>query len=650
MPCAESTVPFLVCRGCERAFDGYIRGGPPPESGVGALGGWSLVTRVKSSVDMGVRAFKEGRIPEAIVFLEYAAKFHPDNHRVWLMLARAYQKDGQPKKAAEAFTFVISNSSDPELALVARQGLGSLDESIQNEPDAPTGETSPPLECPECGSRIPAARRAAPWCMCGWGQKNQPVLTAKRIYLQDIIAYCRRRGVRVSMMHRGDLVTVGASDVRIQGMGTRTYPVNPRLIFPAKDNLMLINQDDLEKVMSKVSDDALFRERAANDDFTMGKLFNWRQFVARLSETRGYDVTIRQPDLSLAGVLAANGVLDAELVSDTLQERNADQESVGQTLLRLGLCTFEQMVSGAIGDIRLIRPGSRPFPERLGNLLLASGAISIHQLKQALFLQTQIKRPLGEVLEQMQACTSAQIQQALKSQRALHIDLPEADMLGELLIARKKITRTDMLIALADEQSRMRVPLGEVLINLNHITHADLQSALGWQSRKRKAIQAGQARLGDILIDQRALSPEGLGQALMRQIDDPRPLGQLLIDMGTCTPEQIIAGLEEQITRRNRIALVEGGEDAAPAPVTKVAGVKQAKLKDPTRELGKAPTKPLAKAPAPTKPLTPLEGRRAQPKWIVAAVLVLALLGGGAWFMFKPGEAPPAPSNSAAKR
>ncbi len=592
---------------------------------------------------MGVRAFKEGRIPEAIVFLEYAAKFHPDNHRVWLMLARAYQKDGQPKKAAEAFSFVISNASDPELAGVARQGLGSLDESAQTDAPLPLGETQAPMECPECGSSVPAARRASPWCMCGWGQKNQPLLTAKRLYLQDIVAYCRRRGVRVSMMHRGDLVTVGASDVRIQGMGTRTYPVNPRLIFPVKDSLMLVNQDDLDKVMSKVSDDALFRERAANDDLTMGKLFNWRQFVARLSETRGYDVTIRQPDLSIAGVLAANGVLDAELVADTLQERNTDRESVGQTLLRLGLCNFEQMVSGALGDARLIRPGARPYPERLGGILLASGAISAHQLKQALFLQTQIKRPLGEVLEQMQACTSTQIQQALRSQRALHIDLPEADMLGEVLIARKKITRTDMLIALADEQSRMRVPLGEVLINLNQITHADLQSALGWQSRKRKAVQAGQARLGEILIDQRSLTAEGLGQALMRQVEDPRPLGQLLIDMGTCTPEQIIAGLEEQISRRNRIALTEGGEEPAASRVTQPGTAKLAKPKDGSR----ASTKPLSKAA--TKPLVLNDEPSQAPKWIVAAILVLALLGGGAWLLFKPAATAESPPNAAAK-
>ena len=595
---------------------------------------------------MGVRAFKEGRIPEAIVFLEYAAKFHPDNHRVWLMLARAYQKDGQPKKAAEAFSFVISNASDPEIAGVARQGLGSLDDSIRTETLSALGETQAPQECPECGSSVPAARSAAPWCMCGWGQKNQPALTAKRLYLHDISAYCRRKGVRVSMMHRGDLVTVGAADVRIQGMGTRTYPVNPRLIFPTRDSLMLVNQDDLDKVMSKVSDEALFRERAANDDLTMGKLFNWRQFVARLSEARGYDVTVRQPDLSIAGILAANGVLDTELISDTLQERNTDRESVGQTLLRLGLCNFEQMVSGALGDARLIRPGARPFEERLGGMLLAANAITPQQLKQALFLQTQIKKPVGEVLEQMKACSSAQIQQALRAQRAMHVNLPEADMLGELLIARKKITRTDMLIALADEQSRMRVPLGEVLINLNQITHADLQSALGWQSRKRRSVQAGQARLGEILIDLRSLSPEGLGQALMRQVDDPRPLGQLLIDMGTCTPEQIIAGLEEQIVRRNRIALTEGGDDpaapAAPRPVpARTAKLKEAKEAKATATLLSGST---------SRNAIPDDAPSQAPKWIVAAVLVLALIGGGAWFLLKPGTTAAPPPGAASKR
>ncbi len=592
---------------------------------------------------MGVRAFKEGRIPEAIVFLEYAAKFHPDNHRVWLMLARAYQRDGQPKKAAEAFSFVISNASDPELAGVARQGLGSLDHSLRTESDSADADNQTLMECPDCGSRVPAARRAAPWCMCGWGQKNQQSLTAKRLYLQDVAAYCRRKGVRVSMMHRGDLLTVGSSDVRIQGMGTRTYPVNPRLIFPVRDSLLLINQDDLDKVMSKVSDDALFRERAANDDFTMGRLLNWRQFVARLSETRGYDVTIRQPDLSIAGILAANGVLDAELITDTLQERNTEKESVGQTLLRLGLCSFEQMVSGALGDARLIRPGARPHQDRIGGILLASGAISAQQLKQALFLQTQIKRPLGEVIEQMQACSSAQIQQALKAQRPLQVDLPEADMLGEILIARKKITRTDMLIALADEQSRLRVPLGEVLINLNQITHADLQSALGWQSRKRKAVQAGQARLGEILIDQRSLTSEGLGQALMRQVEDPRPLGQLLIDMGACTPEQIIAGLEEQIIRRNRIALTEGGENPAPSSPPKVSTLRLTKPKENDR----AATKPLARTQ--TKSLA-ASNHVPPTKWIVAAAVMVALVGGGAFFLLKPSPGAETPPNAAAKK
>lgn len=579
---------------------------------------------------MGVRAFKEGRIPEAIVFLEYAAKFHPEDHRVWLMLARAYQKDGQPRKAAEAFSFVISHGSDPALTDIARQGLDSLDEKVRTDTLTALGEVDAPLKCPECGSNIPSSRRAAPWCMCGWGQKNQPTLTAKRLYVHDIVAYCRRKGVRVSLMHRGDLVTIGASDVRIQGMGTRTYPVNPRLIFPSRDGLMLIHMEELDKVMAKVSDEALFRERVANDDLTTGKLFNWRQFVTRVSEMRGYDVTIKQPDVSLAGVLAANGVLDSELVTDTLQERDAQRETVGRTLLRLGLCTFEQMISGAIGDARIIRPGARAFHERLGGLLLSTGAITPQQLKEALFLQTQIRKPLGEVLEQMQACSSAQIQQALRSQRPLIINLPEADMLGEVLIARKKLTRTDMLIALSDEQSRMRVPLGEVLIKLNHITAADLQSALGWQSRKRKAIQAGKARLGEILIEQRALTQEGLGEALMRQVDDPRPLGQLLVEMGTCTPEQVITALEEQITRRNRMALVEA--DSTTQPLKGATGrlprARDHGTRPVTQPLGRNSSRKPRKAPLPIPPA------------LFAVVLVVVLIAGGALIVTKPRYVP----------
>ena len=84
---------------------------------------------------MGIRAFVEGRTSEAIVFLEYATRFNPDDYRAWLTLARAYQRDGQSKQAAEAFANVVSGSGDPDLVNDARLGIGSLDEACEADRD-----------------------------------------------------------------------------------------------------------------------------------------------------------------------------------------------------------------------------------------------------------------------------------------------------------------------------------------------------------------------------------------------------------------------------------------------------------------------------------------------------------------------------------
>lgn len=584
---------------------------------------------VSSQAEMGIRAFKEGRIPEAIVFLEYATKFHPDNHQVWLMLARAYQKDSQALKAVEAYKFVLDNTQDAKLAGFARQGL----DSIEDRRALATGKVeSRLLACPDCGVGVPLERAERPWCNCGWNATTRSASLVKSIFIHDIQAYCRRRSVRVSILFRGDVIVIAANEVRIQGIGTRTYPVNPRLLFNTTNNMLSLEARDIEKVVPKLSDDAMFRERNAGDDITVGKLYSWSQFMARLSEFRGYDVSARYPDSSLAGVLAAYNALDVELINDAL-ELKEDGETLGQTILRLGISNFEAMVSAVVGDFRVAKPGARAFHERLGAVMIAKGLVTPVQLQEALRLQPKLKKPVGEILtSHLKACSTTDLQSALRSQRPLNVMLPEADMLGELLVARQKVTRTDMLQALADEQTKRRVPLGEVLINMGLITHQDLQAVLGWQTQKKRMVQTGVSRLGEILIQQNALTVEQLGDALKLQALDSRPLGQILVAEGVCTPEQVLGALDAQIARRNQLAGAEGAEEETAAR----RGAPTVPLKPGTGKLNG--TSPLGrKASASAKSGAP------KGFWVAIAVLVLVLAGFGAKLKFGARPATPLP-------
>lgn len=578
---------------------------------------------MSSQAELGMKALKEGRIAEAIVFLEFAAKFNPENHKIWLMLARAYQKDGQAGKAVETYKFVLENAQDKQLTGFAKDGLGAIGDRQARAALA----TVATLNCPECGLAIPETRQDQPWCACGWGQKVQgPVAT--RIYLNDVMAYCRRRSARVGILFKGDVIVISATEVRIQGIGTRTYPVNARLLFPNVNGLLCLEKNDLGKVLAKVDEEAMFRERGTGDDATIGKLYSWPQFLARLSDFRGYDVGAQDPDFSLAGVLAAYNALDLELISDARELREAG-ETLGQTILRLGISNFEAMVSAVVGDFRLVKPAARPFHERIGAIMVARGAITPAQLQEALRLQASSKRPLGEIIvSQLQACALGDVQAALKAQKGFGVTLPEADMLGELLVARKKVTRTDMLQALADEQSKQRVPLGEVLINMGLLNTEDLQAVLAWQSQKKKLVQQGGMRLGEVLLRQKVITAAILGEALKLQVVDQRPLGQILLSMGVCSPEQVLAALENQVDKINAAASSAGDEIAGPA----LGGTAGASRRG-------APTTPLRSPPAGAssasrrRPPPKVKSAQRRSPWMpLAILLVIALLGAGAGF------------------
>ena len=56
----------------------------------------------------------------------------------------------------------------------------------------------------------------------------------------------------------------------------------------------------------------------------------------------------------------------------------------------------------------------------------------------------------------------------------------------------------------------------------------------------------GTMRIGEILLDHGVIRADDLAEALARQTDSGRKLGELLIDLGMATPGEIQAALEEQ--------------------------------------------------------------------------------------------------------
>jgi type IV pilus assembly protein PilB len=113
--------------------------------------------------------------------------------------------------------------------------------------------------------------------------------------------------------------------------------------------------------------------------------------------------------------------------------------------------------------------------------------------------------------------------------------------LGEILISQGMITNENLVLAL-QEHKRTGMSLGSVLVKLGYISEDELTSVLGAQ------IQLDQKkRIGEVLIDQGLITPEQLNAGLEEQKKSKLQLGKCLVKLGAITEDKLVAVLSAQL-------------------------------------------------------------------------------------------------------
>jgi Type II secretion system (T2SS), protein E, N-terminal domain len=111
---------------------------------------------------------------------------------------------------------------------------------------------------------------------------------------------------------------------------------------------------------------------------------------------------------------------------------------------------------------------------------------------------------------------------------------------GELLVEEKLITREQLDEAVRVQSTlRTYIPLGQVLMMRGCLTRSQLTTLLR-RHRKR-------ARLGELLVNAKRITPEQLEIALARQRQTRQPLGHTLISLGFVTEETMREALCTQL-------------------------------------------------------------------------------------------------------
>jgi cytochrome b subunit of formate dehydrogenase len=181
-------------------------------------------------------------------------------------------------------------------------------------------------------------------------------------------------------------------------------------------------------------------------------------------------------------------LVDALIISRTTLDRALELQSssgkkLGEVLEEMGVIWVEDVVE-ALGVQQGIKPA---IPPKLGDILLDSRIVSLTTLEQALKMQQENGKRLGEVMVEMGGVTPREINRALDAQKSWVPHVPKK--FGEILLDAGLISRTTLQRALERQQGTGKV-LGDIFEEMGVITHEEVIEALGVQNGRLQALLA----------------------------------------------------------------------------------------------------------------------------------------------------------------
>lgn len=239
---------------------------------------------------------------------------------------------------------------------------------------------------------------------------------------------------------------------------------------------------------------------------------------------------------------------------------------LAERLRRAGVGLGTAMVSDEQeACLALLERIPKRYDELFCKLLVQEGHLAPERLKEALLLFEREGRSgdFGRLLLRERLVSAPQILDAICRQKAL---------LGDILVGSGKLTQDelDKVLRAQLESGATREKLGDLLLRLGMATNEDIYEALARQFKRRKRLQkpsggaaAGRrpapparpatqsARLGEILLEQRLLTPEDLERSLQlqRQTQGREKLGDILVRLGFVSDSDLYRALLTQFER-----------------------------------------------------------------------------------------------------
>ncbi|MEI6828174.1 MAG: cytochrome c3 family protein [Desulfuromonadales bacterium] len=206
---------------------------------------------------------------------------------------------------------------------------------------------------------------------------------------------------------------------------------------------------------------------------------------------------------------------------------------------------------------------------RIGTILMGAGLLNQQQLDNALEGHKQRNERLGEtlirngVLKAADLTTPLLVQEHLGTiENAVKLAAGERQLLGQLLVESGHIS-PEQLGQVVAEQLRTGEKLGEVLTRLGILSDQQLNGLLVFQ-HNQSASHDSPLRLGELLVSTGRIEREQLEDALLKQKQSNKNIGEVLLEAGYATPAciQYCIRLQKMLTKTVLAAILALGMGA----------------------------------------------------------------------------------------
>jgi tetratricopeptide (TPR) repeat protein len=388
----------------------------------------------------------------------------------------------------------------------------------------------------------------------------QEVAADARLYLSDFQRYAATEAAVITFKFGKELYHVDQNQLTLSYLAADSAPVDPLLAFRDLHGFPYFEKGDLKEMPGGVAggDPPFFRVERQKGGVAQLQLYSWASMVAELSRVVGRDASER-PDTTLRGLLVYRGGVPPEYL-EVASRSQEDDETFGQALIRLDFAQPRDLLFAALGGSRLFNPTCH-MSNAIGRKLLDQGAITRADLTAALKDQVKSGKSLAAILHKQGACTGESIAKAFEAVKGETIFLPPTDKMGEMLVRSGKVSRTELMSGVFKVQGTDQT-IAEFLVEEDLCSEAEIAKAEAWHDAKMRLRTTGKVRIGQILLEDGAVTIANLEKALLIQIERPDPLGEILIAEGLASPEAVIEALLEQETRLNEwVAAAVSGAD-----------------------------------------------------------------------------------------